>query len=426
MQFCSPEEAVQVIRSDDRVFVHGAAATPTVLLDALAARAAELRNVELVGLHTEGEQPCTHPDVSDSFHVNALFLDGHSREAVARGDADYIPAFLSEMPSLFRDQVLPLDVALVQVSPPDKHGYCSLGVSVDIARAAVDSAAKVVAQVNPKMPRTHGDGLVHHSVFAAAILAEQSLPEHPTKPLGDVEHAIGRHCAGLIEDGATLQMGIGSIPDAVLAELTGHQNLGVHTEMFSDGVLPLVELGVVNGSQKKVHPGRIVAGFAMGTQRLYDFIDDDPQVVMCDVSFVNDPDIIRRNPRAISINSAIEVDLTGQVCADSIGMKMFSGVGGQMDFMRGASLSPGGKPIIALPSCTGRGVSRIAAALKPGAGVVTTLAHVQYVVTEYGVVDLRGRNLRQRAEALIGLAHPDHREELERAAHERFRKFPAR
>lgn len=417
-------DVVGLVRSGHRVFVHAGAATPRTLLRALAARAGELRSVELVHLHTEGEHPCVQPGMTESFHVNALFVGANVRDAVERGDADYVPAFLSEMPALFRQKVLPLDVALVHVSPPDKHGYCSLGVSVDIARAAIDSADVVIAQVNPRMPRTHGDGLVHHSRFAAAVGVDEPIPEHVPGELGDVERAIGRHCAALVDDGATMQMGIGSIPDAVLASLLGHKDLGVHTEMFSDGVLELVKRGVITGRQKKIHPGKLVAGFAMGTRKLYDFLDDNPQVAMLDISYVNDPSVIRRNPKVVAINSAVEIDLTGQVCADSIGTKMWSGVGGQMDFFRGASLSPGGKPVVALPSQTGKGISRIVPLLKPGAGVVTTRAHVHWVVTEFGAVDLRGKNLRQRAMALISIAHPDHREALERAARERFHKLP--
>ncbi len=420
----SAADAVGLVRSGQRVFVHAGAATPHVLLRALAARRSELHSVELVHLHTEGEHPCAAPGSTDAFHVNALFVGPNVRDAVERGDADYVPAFLSEMPALFRQKVLPLDVAMVHVSPPDKHGYCSLGVSVDIARAAIDSANVVIAQVNPRMPRTHGDGLVHHSRFAAAVAVDEPIPEHAPSELGEVERAIGRHCAALVEDGATLQMGIGSIPDAVLASLTGHKDLGVHTEMFSDGVLELVRRGVITGRQKRIHPGKLVAGFAMGTRKLYDFLDDNPQVAMLDISYVNDPSVIRRNPKVVAVNSAVEIDLTGQVCADSIGTKMFSGVGGQMDFLRGASLSPGGKPVLALPSQTSKGISRLVPLLKPGAGVVTTRAHVHWVVTEFGAVDLRGKNLRQRAMALISIAHPDHREALERAARERFHKLP--
>jgi acyl-CoA hydrolase len=424
MKFLAADAAVQSIRSRQRVFVHAGAATPQVLLQALARRAGELDDVELVHLHTEGEAPCAAPEVASSFRTNALFLGANLRDAVARGDADYVPAFLSEMPALFRQRVLPLDVALVDVSPPDRHGYCSLGVSVDIARAAVDSADVVIAQVNPRMPRSHGDGLVHHSRFAAAVAVEAELPAHEPAPLGDIELAIGRHCAALIDNGATLQMGIGAIPDAVLAALDNHTNLGVHTEMFADGVLRLVERGVITGRMKAVHPGKIVAGFVVGTRRVYDFLDDNPQVAMLDIGYVNDPNVIRRNPKVAAINSAIEIDLTGQICADSIGTKMWSGVGGQMDFLRGAALSPGGKPIIAMRSVTNRGATRIVPMLKPGAGVVTTRAHVHWVVTEHGAVDLRGKNLRQRAKALISIADPQHREELERAAMERFHRLP--
>lgn len=424
MRYLSAAEAVASVQSRQRVFVHGGAATPQALLRALSLRASELRDVEFVHLHTEGESPCTAEGLAASFRSNALFLGANLRDAVARGDADYVPAFLSEMPGLFRQRVLPLDTALVHVSPPDRHGYCSLGVSVDIARAAVDSAAVVIAQVNPRMPRTHGDGLVHHSRFAAAVAVDEQLPGHEVLPCSDLELAIGRHCAALIEDGATLQMGIGSIPDAVLASLDGHRDLGVHTEMFADGVLRLVERGVITGRRKAVHPGKLVAGFVVGSRAVYDFLDDNPQVAMLDIGYVNDPNVIRRNPKVVAINSAIEIDLTGQVCADSIGTKMWSGVGGQMDFMRGAALSPGGKPIIAMRSVTSRGQSRIVPMLRAGAGVVTTRAHVHWVVTEHGAVDLRGKNLRQRAKALISVAHPDHREELERQARERFHRLP--
>jgi acyl-CoA hydrolase len=424
MRFVSAAEATASIRPGSRVFVHGGAANPMVLTAALAARAAELRGVELVHLHTEGVSPCAAPGLAASFRTNALFLGASVRDAVARGDADYVPAFLSEMPALFRQRVLPLDAALVHVSPPDRHGYCSLGVSVDIARAAVDSAATVIAQVNPRMPRSHGDGLVHESRFAAAVAVDESLPEHAVEDLGELESAIGRHCAALIEDGATLQMGIGRIPDAVLAALDQHRDLGVHTEMFSDGVLRLVERGVITGARKAVHPGKLVAGFVVGSRRVYDFLDDNPQVAMLDIGYVNDPNTIRRNPKVVAINSAIEIDLTGQVCADSIGTTMWSGVGGQMDFLRGAALSPGGKPILAMRSTTKRGESRIVPLLKPGAGVVTTRAHVHWVVTEFGAVDLRGKNLRQRARALISIAHPQHREALEKAAIDRFKKLP--
>jgi 4-hydroxybutyrate CoA-transferase len=379
--------------------------------------------VEVVHLHTEGEAPYAQPQHAKSFQTNALFIGANMRGAVATGEADYIPVFLSEVPALFRKGILPLDVALIQVSPPDRHGYCSLGVSVDTTRAAVQSAKCVVAQVNPRMPRTHGDGLLHVNEIAYAVEVDDPLPEVPPHELSDVEISIGRHCAGLVQDGATLQMGIGAIPDAVLTALSRHKDLGVHTEMFSDGLIPLIESGVINGEKKRIHPGKVVSSFVMGTRRVYDFIDDNPYVAMLDIAYVNDTAVIRRNPKVTAINSAIEVDVTGQVCADSIGTRLYSGVGGQMDFIRGASLSEEGKPIIALPSITSRGDSRIVSFLKPGAGVVTTRAHVHFVVTEYGIANLYGRNLRQRARALIDIAHPDHRAALEREAHERFKKF---
>jgi acyl-CoA hydrolase len=412
--------AVKTVKSGDRVFIHGVAAAPHILIDALVERAPELRDVEIVHLHTEGSAPYAKPEFADSFRVNAFFVGSNVRQAVNEGRGDYIPVFLSEIPALFRKNVLPLDVAMIHVSPPDKHGFCSLGVSVDIARAAVACAKIVVAQINPRMPRTIGDALVHVSEIDAAVDVDVALPEVHPPVLSEVDRAIGGHIAGIIENGATLQMGIGSIPNAVLAALHDHKDLGVHTEMFSDGLIDLSEKGIVNGSQKAKHPGKIVAGFVMGTQRLYDFVHDNPQVLMLDIAYVNDSAVIRRNPKVTAINSAIEVDLTGQVCADSIGTRLYSGVGGQMDFIRGASLSEGGKPIIALPSQTSKGESKIVPFLKEGAGVVTTRAHVHYIVTEYGVANLYGRNLKQRARALIEIAHPDHRERLDRMAFERF------
>lgn len=420
MRYVTAEEAVAIIQSGDRVFVHTATAAPQQLVKAMTARAPDLRSVELVHLHTEGEAPYLKPEYAQSFRTSCLFIAPNARQAVAMGEADYIPVFLSEVPALFYKKILPLNVALIQVSPPDRHGFCSLGVSVDVSRAAVHMADQVVAQINPNMPRTHGDGLIHISHIEYGIEVSDPLPETGVHQLTDVENAIGRNCANLVEDGATLQTGIGAIPTATLAALGQHKDLGLHTEMFSDGVIDLVEKGVLTGEKKRIHPGKIVSSFVMGSRRLYDFIDDNPTVAMLDVAYVNDTAVIRRNPKVTAINSAIEVDLTGQVCADSIGTKLYSGVGGQMDFMRGAALSEGGKPIIALPSITSRGESRIVPILKPGAGVVTTRAHTQYVVTEYGVANLYGRSLRQRAKALIGIAHPDHRETLERAARERF------
>jgi acyl-CoA hydrolase len=385
-------------------------------------RHSELKKVEVIHLHTEGPAPYAEPEFKDSFFVNSLFVGANVRKAVNEGRGDYVPVFLSEVPYLFRNNILPLDVALVHVSPPDNHGYCSLGVSVDAAVAAVQSARYVIAQVNPNMPRTHGDGVIHVNEIDALVEANDPLPEQVAPEPNQAELKIGKYCAELIDDGATMQMGIGAIPNAVLKSLTNHKDLGVHTEMFSDGVIELVEKGVINGKNKKIHPGKIVSGFVMGSKKTYDFIDDNPVVAMLDIAYINDTAVIRRNPKVTAINSAVEVDLTGQVCADSIGTYHYSGVGGQMDFIRGASLSPGGKPIIALPSTTNKGISRIVPFLKQGAGVVTTRAHVHYVVTEYGVANLYGKNLCQRAKALTGIAHPDHREELEKAIHERFNK----
>lgn len=421
-QYVSAEQAVRVIESGNRVFMHGMGAFPHALSKAMVGRASDLRNVEIIHLHTEGDAEYAKPELSESFFVNNLFIGGNLRAAVNEGRADYIPVFLSEIPALFRKNVLPLDVALVTVSPPDKHGYCSLGVSVDITLAAVQTAKHVIAQVNPFMPRTHGDGNIHMSRFDAMIYSESPLAQHAPEPMTDVERRIGEEVAELIEDGATLQMGIGAIPNAVLASLKNHRRIGIHTEMFSDGVVELAELGVITGECKADHPGKIIAGFVSGSQKLYDFVDDNPYVALLDIAYVNDTSVIRRQPKMTAINSAIEIDITGQVCADSIGTRMFSGVGGQMDFVRGASLSEGGKPIFALPSVTNKGVSRITPMLKAGAGVVTTRAHVHYVATEYGIAELYGKNLRQRATELIRIAHPDHREELERAAFERFHR----
>jgi acyl-CoA hydrolase len=425
MQIVSADRAVSEVRSGQRVFLHSVAAAPQRLIAELVGRAAELRDVELVHLHTEGPAPYASPELRASFHANVVFVGANVRAAVQSGEADYIPVFLSEVPNLFRARILPLDHAFVQLSPPDRHGFCSLGTSVDASRAAVQMARSVVAELNPRMPRTHGDTLVHVNEIDYAVEVDYPLPEHPALPPGDIERAIGRHVAGLVEDGATLQMGIGSIPDAVLAALDGHRDLGIHSEMFSDGVIDLVERGVVSGSAKRTHPGKIVASFLLGTRRLYDFVDDNPQVALVDVAYVNDTAVIRRNPRVTAINSALEIDLTGQVAADSIGTRQYSGVGGQMDFIRGASLSPGGKPIIALPSVTSNGAPRIVPLLQPGAGVVTTRAHVHWVVTEHGVAHLYGKNLRQRARALIAVADPRHREALEHSARERFGPLPS-
>jgi acyl-CoA hydrolase len=423
MKWTTLADAVKIIKSGDRVFIHGGAATPAGLVQAMTERAPELRNVEIVHLHTEGDATYAHPEYFEAFHTNALFIGANMRSAVEEGVADYIPVFLSEVPSLFRRRKLPLNVALVHVSPPDKHGFCSLGVSVDVAHAAVQVAEHVIAQVNPLMPRTHGDGLIHVNDIDYAVEVNDPIHEMPMGEISDVEARIGRNVAELVDDGACMQMGIGGIPNAVLRALIHHRDLGVHTEMFSDGVVDLIERGVITGTNKRIHPGKLVSGFIMGSRKLYDFVDDNPLVAVLDVGYVNDTAVIRRNPKVTAINSAIEIDITGQVCADSVGTRLFSGVGGQMDFIRGAALSEDGKPIIALPSTTSKGISRISMMLQPGAGVVTTRAHVHYVVTEWGVADLYGKNLRQRAQALIKIAHPTHREALERAAHERFKRM---
>ncbi|MCF8273628.1 MAG: 4-hydroxybutyrate CoA-transferase [Flavobacteriaceae bacterium] len=412
-------EAVKLIKSGNRVLIQGGSATPQTLIRAMVERAPELKKVEICHLHTEGECGYTNPEFRESFHTSAFFIGGNVRKMVGN-TVDYIPIFLSDIPSLFREKYMDLDVVLVNVSPPDKHGFCSLGVSVDIVISAIENSKRVIAQINPKMPRTFGDALVHLNKFDACVLVDEDIHEMKFVAPTEQEKAIGKNIAGIIEDGATLQMGIGGIPNAVLTFLTNHKNLGIHTEMFSEGIVDLVEKGIVNGSNKKVNPYKIISGFAMGTRRLYDFMDDNPEIEMNDIAYVNDTAIIRQNPRVTAINSAIEIDFTGQVCADSIGTRMFSGVGGQMDFMRGAALSKGGKPIIAITSTTLKGVSKIVPALKPGAGVVTTRAHARYVATEYGIAELFGKTLKQRAEALRDVAHPDHRADLDQAIFERF------
>ena len=413
----SAAEAIALIQPGHRVFVHGAAATPLALLDELTRQAPRLRDVELVNLHLEGPAPYADPALAGHLRLTPMFVGANARDAVREGRAEYLPIFLSETQRLFRSGRRPLDVALVHVSPPDAHGFVSLGTSVDCAKAAVEAAPIAIAQVNPRMPRVLGDGLVHVSRFRAVVGVDAPLPSHAPAPTGAAEREIGRLIAGLVEDGATLQFGIGAVPDAACAALGGHKALGLHTEMWSDGAVALMEAGVIDNSRKVVHPGIALGTFLLGTQAVYDHAHDNAAVMLREAGFVNDPHIIRKNPKVTAINSAVEIDLTGQVCADSVGTRVISGVGGQMDFIRGASLSEGGKPIIALTSRTAKGDPRIVAMLRPGAGVVTTRAHVHYIVTEHGVADLYGRTLAERARLLVAIAHPDDRESLDRASH---------
>jgi acyl-CoA hydrolase len=407
-------DVVAYLKSHHQVFVHGAAMTPTTLLDAMVERS-DLEAVDLYHLHLSG--PCRFADVRhrEAFCSNSLFTGPALRDPIAAGHAHYIPVFLSDIPGLFLTKRIALDVAMVSLSPPDAHGQCTLGTSVDAARAAVESARVLLAEINEQVPRTHGASVVPFARVTAFVHTNRPLHEAPPAVLGPVEQHIGEQVAALVEDGSTLQMGIGAIPDAVLARLGNKLELGVHTEMFSDGLIPLMKAGVITNRRKAVHPGRTVTSFVNGSRALYDFVHDNQAVEFHPCDRTNDTALIRKNPRVVAINSAIEVDLTGQVCSDSMGHHIYSGIGGQMDFIRGAALSPGGRAILALPSTAKRGqVSRIVTELQPGAGVVTTRGHVHYVATEYGVVDLHGRSLRQRAEALISIAHPDFRAELTR------------
>jgi acyl-CoA hydrolase len=424
LNYSSAEEAVKIVKSHQRIFVHGSAATPGILLKALAERKSELEQVEIVSISTLGEMPLAQPDCKGSFFINSLFVSENVRHAVNTEQGGYVPIFLSEIGHLFRRDILPIDVAILHVSPPDEHGFCSMGVSVDIAKPAIEKAKYIIAQVNKQMPRTHGDGLIHFSRFHAAVEVDVQLPQVDySSKLGEAEHKIGNYIAEMIEDRSTLQMGIGAIPDAVLRVLGNHKDLGIHTEMFSDGVIDLLETGAITNHYKKKDPGKIVSSFAIGTDKLYKRVHDNPEFSFHEAAYVNDTAVIRKNPQVVSINSCLELDLTGQVCADSIGSYHYSGVGGQMDFMRGAALSEGGKPIMALNAATKKGQSKIVPFLKQGAGVVTTRAHMHYVVTEYGVAYLYGKNLRQRAYELMKIAAPEHREDLEMAIHERFGSF---
>ncbi len=423
VNYVSAEEALSVIQSNQRVFVHGSACTPLYMMRELGKQSHRLQNVELVFITVQGDIEVDKPEYKDSFRINSLFVSASIRKAVSDGRADFVPVFLSDIPDLFRTVLKP-EIALIQVSPPDEHGYCSLGVSVDVARSAVANAKHIIAQVNPKVPRTLGDGAIHTSRFTHCVYHEEELPQvNYAEKMGPHELTIGKYVAELIDDGATLQMGIGTIPDAVFRSLHNHKHLGIHTEMCSDGIVELFEKDIIDNTKKRIHPYKAVTGFAVGTNKLYNYVNNNPSFAFLDIDYVNDPHVIRRNPKVVAINSAIEVDITGQVCADSIGTYQFSGIGGQMDFMRGAALSEGGKPIIALTSRTQKGVARITPFLKPGAGVVTTRGHVHYIITEYGVAYLYGKNLRQRAKALIDIAHPDDREFLSQQCFERFKIF---
>lgn len=417
MQVQTAEQALEILRDNDVIWCQSMAATPYKLLQGLKNIALSRRNLTLLQLHTEYSETLSDPALDGHLRQRAFFVGASTRQAVSDGLADYVPIFLSEIPKLFRRGEQPLDAAIIQVSSPDKHGNCSLGISVEATRAALQVAEKVIAWVNPKMPRTHGDALVPLSRFDRYFVEEAALPVHHQPPQNAVTQKIGEQVASLIDDGDCLQMGIGAIPDATLSCLDNHKNLGIHTEMFSDGVLPLVASGVINNSRKRKHPGRLVTTFAMGSQQLYDFVDDNQEVFFLDVEYTNDTSVIRQNNQVMSINSALQVDLSGQVCADSIGTKIYSGVGGQMDFVRGASLSEGGRSVIALPSTAcGGTVSRISSLLAPGAGVVTTRAHVHYIVTEHGIANLRAKSMTERARALISIAAPQFRESLAKQA----------
>ena len=414
-KYVTAPEAVKVVQSNDRVYIHAAGATPNVLTKALTERAFELRNVEICHLHTEGPAPYANPDLAESFHVNSFFIAKNVRHTLTAGNGSYTPVFLNELPRLFRKKVVPLDVVFIHVSPPDNHGYCSLGVSVEATVAAIESAKTVIAQVNPNMPRTFGDGILHVSEIDFLVDVDCPIHEKEEEAITPLEAKIGAHIASLIDDKSTLQLGIGSIPNAALANLMNHKDLGLHTEMFSDGVIDLILKDVINCNYKGVTRGRVLSTFMLGSKRLYDFVNDNPFIELRESSYVNDTAKIRRNPKMVAINSAIEVDITGQVCADSIGGCMYSGVGGQMDFVRGASLSDGGKAIIALPSVTKNGASRIVPFLKQGAGVVSTRSHVQYIITENGIADLYGKTLKDRAMEMIKIAHPNHQEWIDKA-----------
>ncbi len=416
----SLSKAISFIPASARVFVHGGSATPNALLAEVVQQAERFEELTFVHLHTEGPATYAEDRFKKNFRIINLFVGSNMRKFLNYDQNDYLPCFISELPNLIRSKKIQIDVALIHVSPPDANGYCSLGTSVDIAKAAVQTAAIIIAQINPCMPRVHGDGFIHISQITASVFVDVALPETKVLPNSETEVAIGKNVASLIEDRSTLQLGIGAIPNAVARQLTNHKDLGIHSEMWSDGVMDLIKCGAVTNAFKKVYRGKSVSGFLVGSLDLYQFVNDNPSILQLEIDYVNNPNVICRNPKVAAVNSAVEIDFTGQVCADSIGAKIISGVGGQMDFMRGATLSEGGKPIIALPSRTKDGRPRIVAQLKPGAGVVTTRSHVHYVVTEYGVAQLNGKTLSERVKSMIAIAHPNDREHLSRSFFEIF------
>ncbi len=422
IKFISAAEAVKVVKSNDRIHLHSVAVTPHPLIGALVERGRnkEFRNVRIQHIHTEGPAPYADQEFEGIFQLESFFVGHNVRKQTQAGYADYIPVFLQETQRLIREGYLKVNVAMIQVSSPDKHGYVSLGTSVDATLAAIENADTTIAIVNPNVPRAFGDAMIH--INDIDLFTEDDSPLYAPAPgaISDTDRKIGRYVAELVDDGATLQMGIGAIPNAVLSMLGNHKDLGVHSEMFADGILPLVDKGVVNGKNKSIDKGKLVATFLMGSKDLYDFIDNNPGVLMQDVKYTNRVNVIAKNPKVTAINSALQIDITGQVCADSIGTTHYSGVGGQIDFLRGASLSKGGKPILAMPSITAKGISKIAPILTPGAGVVSTRANIHWVVTEFGAVNLYGRTLQDRAKLLISIAHPDHQENLDKNAFERF------
>lgn len=423
IQYTTAQEAVKLVKSGDRIYVQSAAATPKILTDALAQRASELRNVEVSHILTSDYAAYAAPALRESFYVNSFFLSANVRHIIKEGNGSYTPVFLSELPKLFSNKIVPIDGVFISVSPPDKHGYCSLGVSVEACIGAIKHARYVIAQVNENMPRTFGDTMIHISQITCLVKHNSDLYQmHNPEAITEIENKIALNVAELIEDDSTIQVGIGAIPDAVLKNLFHLKNLGVHTELLTNGVIDLIEKGIITGAKKKIDIGKVVCTFMFGSKKLYDFVNDNPMVCVRSSEYTNAPHIICQNPKMISINSAIEVDITGQVCADSIGTRMYSGVGGQIDFVRGASQSIGGKAIIALPSITKNGESRIVPFLKSGAGVVTSRFHVQYVITEYGIANLQGKTLAQRQKMLIDIAHPEHRETIERNFFEIWKK----